>query len=430
MKRVLSVFGVGLVAASTVAAVVAAPSATATPVSAAASVPGRYVALTPQRALDSRTNGGAFGQGETRSLDLSGRVPSSATAVVLNLTATAPTQPGYLTVWPTGSPQPLASSLNKKAGETRSNSVTIALPGGSNARSVNIFNQAGSTQVVVDLLGYYDTNSGTSYYPIFDPFRAFDSRDPNQSGGGVFAPGDSVTIPLTTNISGTSALALNITAVSPDGPGYLTGWNGETDQPTVSNVNYEPGRVTPNFAIVPVTVVSDDLVTFTIGNNVSDTDIVVDVVGGYATSGQASNSTSYVSVPPQRLSDTRDTGALGPNAVYDTSVPGGADYYSANLNITAVNPSDSTYLTAYASDRDKPEVSNLNVAPGDVVPNAAQPLLSIPGQYRVYNASGYVNVVADLEGYFVGDSSGKADGKAAVRTADVVTTSSVAAVRH
>ena len=48
-----------------------------------------------------------------------GGVPASGVgAVVLNVTAVAPTASSYMTVWPTGEPQPLASNLNFTPGQT------------------------------------------------------------------------------------------------------------------------------------------------------------------------------------------------------------------------------------------------------------------------------------------------------------------------
>ena len=400
MNKALSLLAVGVVAASALAVAVA-PVASADPVTPAVS-PARYVALAPSRVLDTRTNGGALGQGTTRSLDLTRAVPTSATAVVLNLTVTDPTAGGYLTVYPGSTPRPTASSLNEKAGETRSNSVTVALPA-NHLRTLDIFNQAGSTQVVVDLLGYYDLDAGSSWYPFTSPRRAYDSREPGPLSG-VYKPGDYITLTDLSGLSNVTAVALNITAVGPAGPGYLTAWNSRGQQPLASTVNYSTGRTTPNFAVVPVFTEPDGQVSFEIQNNVSKSDLVVDIVGYYAASRQRASSSSYVPVAPQRLSDTRQTGALGPNGTYDTTVPGGAGAASANLNITAVEPSSSTYVTVYASDRAKPQSSNLNPEPGDVVPNAVQTVLSSAGRYRVYNLAGYVDIVADLEGYFVADS--------------------------
>src|SRR5215212_3454469 len=58
---------------------------------------------------------GPIGQGSTMNLTVVGRggVPATGVgAVALNVTATNPTSNSYLTVWPAGASQPLASNLN------------------------------------------------------------------------------------------------------------------------------------------------------------------------------------------------------------------------------------------------------------------------------------------------------------------------------
>ena len=72
-------------------------------------------------------------------------------AVLLNVTATEPSQASYLTVWPAGGVRPLASSLNFVAGQTVPNSVLVGV--GVDG-SVDLFNAFGSTHVVADVTGY------------------------------------------------------------------------------------------------------------------------------------------------------------------------------------------------------------------------------------------------------------------------------------
>jgi hypothetical protein len=71
---------------------------------------------------------------------------------VLNVTATGPTKTSFLTVWPDDAIKPTASDLNWVAGETVPNPVVVKL-GADGA--VKIFNAAGSTDVVVDVSGWY-----------------------------------------------------------------------------------------------------------------------------------------------------------------------------------------------------------------------------------------------------------------------------------
>jgi hypothetical protein len=78
------------------------------------------------------------------------RVPGNASAVVLNVTATDATGPGYLTVFPCGGAVPLASNLNFTAGDTRANLVTVRL--GSDGKVC--FYSYGRTSVIADITGF------------------------------------------------------------------------------------------------------------------------------------------------------------------------------------------------------------------------------------------------------------------------------------
>ena len=77
---------------------------------------------------------------------------ANATAVVLNLTATGATADTYLTVYPTGSVRPTASNVNPGRGQTVANLVTATV--GADG-SVTIYNNAGATDVVVDVQAWF-----------------------------------------------------------------------------------------------------------------------------------------------------------------------------------------------------------------------------------------------------------------------------------
>jgi hypothetical protein len=77
---------------------------------------------------------------------------SGVSAVALNVTVTQPTAAAYLTVYPAGVTRPLASNLNFVAGETVANVVVVPVGAGG---QVSIFNSLGSTQVVVDVVGWF-----------------------------------------------------------------------------------------------------------------------------------------------------------------------------------------------------------------------------------------------------------------------------------
>ena len=118
---------------------------------AANSSPSAFVATAPSRVLDTRQSS-ILGPGAKLTLSLAAHVPADATAVALNVTATGGTAASFLTVYPTGSPQPNASSLNWSDSDSHPNAVNVQL--GTNG-SINIFNAFGQVHVIVDLNGYY-----------------------------------------------------------------------------------------------------------------------------------------------------------------------------------------------------------------------------------------------------------------------------------
>jgi hypothetical protein len=118
-----------------------------------------YTSLTPARLVDSRdgtgTPQGKFGAGVTRDLQATGRlgVPAGATAVVLSLTATGPTAAStFITAFPDGTARAQTSDLNLLQGETRSNLAIVPL---SSAGRFSLYNAAGASHVIADVLGYY-----------------------------------------------------------------------------------------------------------------------------------------------------------------------------------------------------------------------------------------------------------------------------------
>ncbi|HYS28126.1 MAG TPA: hypothetical protein VEQ12_01305 [Candidatus Limnocylindria bacterium] len=126
---------------------------------------GQFSGLTPARVLDTRNGTGGFstsvGPGATIRLPVAGvgGVPAmgasgSPTAVVLNVTVTNTTAAGFLTVYPSdAATRPLASDLNWTRGLTVPNLVVVKL---ASDGTVAIFNSAGATDVIADVVGWYN----------------------------------------------------------------------------------------------------------------------------------------------------------------------------------------------------------------------------------------------------------------------------------
>jgi len=125
----------------------------------------------------------------------------------------------------------------------------------------------------------------------------------------------------------------------------------------------------------------------------------------------------FVPITPCRVMDTRPapdnvgprTTPLGEFDTYSIAVLGTngnctipADAVGLSLNVTAVNPTGTSYLTAFPSDAARPTASNLNwVADQAPVPNAVTTDVSGDGRISFFNNAGTVNVVVDILGYYV-----------------------------
>ncbi|MEO5901074.1 MAG: hypothetical protein ABIR68_13250 [Ilumatobacteraceae bacterium] len=123
-----------------------------------------YMPITPARLLETRTapglgtvDGQAAGiglrsAGETTAIKVSGRagVPTNVDAVILNITVDDAQGPGYVTVFPCGTPRPNASTLNYTRGATIANAA-ITRPGPD--ATVCLFTY-GATHLVADITGY------------------------------------------------------------------------------------------------------------------------------------------------------------------------------------------------------------------------------------------------------------------------------------
>jgi hypothetical protein len=373
--------------------------------------PGDYIPVGPVRVLDTRNGTGApqepVGPGAAISLQVTGvdGVPASGvTAVVLNVTATDPTASSYVTAYPDGTTRPTASNLNFTAGETVANLVTV--PVGADGQ-VDFYNNAGSVNLVADLAGYYTTSGGSAFDSI-GPVRVLDTRDGTGGYSAPVGPGGTISLPVTgvdgVPATGVTAVVLNVTATNPTASSYVTVYPDGTTRPTASNLNFTPGETIPNLVAVPVG--ADGEIDFY--NHTGSTDLVADLAGYYTASGTGS---SYVAMAPVRVLDTRNgTGVpqapVGPGGTISLQVTGsnGVPATGATavvLNVTATNPTASSYVTVYPNGTSRPVASNLNFTEGETIPNLVVVRVGTDGEIDFYNNAGSADLVADLAGYFV-----------------------------
>jgi hypothetical protein len=108
---------------------------------------------------DTRNANGPFGgpemgAGATRSFAIPAsacNIPSNAAAYSLNVTVVPGGPLSYLSAWPTGSPQPLVSTLNSFDGSVVANAAIV--PAGTNG-AIDVY-VSNPTHVILDINGYF-----------------------------------------------------------------------------------------------------------------------------------------------------------------------------------------------------------------------------------------------------------------------------------
>ncbi|WP_165960357.1 IPT/TIG domain-containing protein [Actinocrispum wychmicini] len=363
----------------------------------------RYTPMAPVRVLDTRDGTGArrgpVGPQGSIELDLSARVPTTATAVVLNLTGTDVTAPTFVTAWPAAQPRPWASNLNLVPGQIAPNLVTVAVTSGRLA----LFNDSGTVDLVADLNGYYSVDSPDSFTAMA-PVRVLDTRDGTGARRGPLGPQGSIELDLSARVPTTAtAVVLNLTGTDVTAPTFVTAWPAGQSRPLASNLNLTTGQIAPN--LVTVAVTAGRLRLF---NDSGTVDLVADLAGFY----DPGSGASFTPMSPRRMLDTRDGTGVPAGPVpgdgvvsLDLSAALAPDATAAALNITATDVAVGTYVTAWPHGADRPLASTLNPAAGQTAPNLTAVATGTGTVVDLYNNLGSVDLIADLAGYFVPDIS-------------------------
>ena len=413
---------------------------------------GAYTPATPYRVCDTRPAGsvtanqcdnnstgagsGPITQGSTRvvTVDGFGPVPGSGvTAVVVNVTAVAPSKNTYLSVFPDGTTWPGTSNLNPDAGTVLANLVEVGV---SAAGKIDVFNAVGTTNVIVDIEGYVTAASTALFAPATTPVRICDTRaasggiTPNRCDTHGLSPvGPNQTLTFAVTGSGSpvpataSAVIFNLTAISPTVSTVLTAFAGSTPKPNASNLNVAAHANLPNRVIVPVTCVSGTC-TVSIWNSVGSVNIAVDVDGWFittsgaqftplATPARVCNTLSGTAGCPKGLvagGRVLNLGVAGVDGIPPETGSSGSSGSPVAIvaNVTALTATASTYVTAFPgpSSPTHPGVSDLNLGVGDVATNLVVVGVGTDGTINLYNNVGGINLIVDVLGYYSTGSSG------------------------
>ena len=265
-------------------------------------------AMTPARLADTRpgfstvdgqfAGQGARPTGSTLELVVAGRggVPADAAAVALNVTVAEPIGSGFVTVYPCGAAQPLASNLNYTAGAVVPNAVLAKVGTGG---KVCLFVSNG-TQLIVDVNGYFPA---TSTFHSMNPARVLETRpgqttvDGLQQGIGIRPAGTITQLQIT----GRASVPARCDLGGPERHGHrgsgcrlrhgVPVWHSDPD---CLEHQLRGGLTVANLVVAKIGAGG----AVCIFNN-QGTHLVADVNGYFP------GSTTYHSLDPARLMDTR-----------------------------------------------------------------------------------------------------------------------------
>jgi hypothetical protein len=385
------------------------PSAPVTPFAGAT-----YRPVSPVRLLDTRAGNGLAGKlvaGKPRTFQITtrGSIPAGATAVTANATIVNSGAASSVYLGPTAIAKPSTFTINFNKNDITAYGVTVALsPTGT--MSATYMAASGSTDLVLDVTGFFTPDTtGETYHPL-TPARLLDTRCGNGLSGKFVA-----NVPRTFTVWGRGGVPTNAKAVTGNVTvtGSTSSWAiyigpSPIAKPASSTINFVKGQVRANSLTVALSNTGKLSATFmsSAGNT---TDLVFDVTGYYAAD---INGDTYVPIAPARMLDTRVanglSGKLRANAprTFQIRGRGGVPPNASGITgvLSVVNQTGSWAVFLGPTAIAKPSTSALNFLKTDATANGVTVALNSGGTLSVTymsSAGNSTNIVLDITGYFV-----------------------------
>jgi Tol biopolymer transport system component len=387
----------------------------------------RFRGITPRLLLDTATGpvpagwstGTKLAGGNTLDLTVTGgttTVPTTATAVVLNVVSSGETANGAeVSVYPTGTTRPPTVALHPQTAGAVSNQVVAKV--GTNGQ-VRFWTNTGATHLRVDVVGYFAPDDGDGYTPVTVP-TLLDTRTARRpagwpigqkmTAGGAFAQFDLQATGTIGVPEGATAVAVQVGTVDATAAGSRI-----TVRPTgspdsgVAHVLPQVGSVVSNLVLVPVG--SGGRITLSINSGAAHVHVAI---AGYF--GAGSDSLLFPT-NPARAVDTRSAnaslaipGRSGPLAPLElVLVPlAGRAGVPTDARAVALTTSSSSVTSQMSSLIVWPAgvfpvlVSSVNYRVGANVTNSMLSGVLLSGGVGAFNfSSSSAHVFSDVYGYF------------------------------
>lgn len=206
---------------------------------------GRFVELAvADRVLDTRTTpGGPLVGSGTVPVPMPAGVPAGgASSLVVTVTATASSGPGWLQAHPGDRPEVVGatSTVNVEPGGTVANTAIVPISGGMAVSGFVV--DGGSVHVVVDVIGYITSDAAATstsgrYVPV-TPGRAYDSRLAQELRSGAMIEIDAAAVPGSVVPGEASGVVWNVAHVGVRRPGFGRVWAAGAVEPETSSFNF------------------------------------------------------------------------------------------------------------------------------------------------------------------------------------------------
>ena len=379
-----------------------------------------YHTVDPVRLLDTRIGNGLSGKltaGVPATFQITGRggasnVPTGATAVTANVTIVKPSAASSVYLGPTPSAHPSTATINFNKADITAYGSTISL-GSDGSMSVTYMAASGTTDLLVDVTGYFTPDAtGDTYHPL-TPARLLDSRIGN---GQAKKAKLKANVPITFTIRGRGGVPANAVAVT----GNVTVVNATNGwaiyvgpdpliKPPASTMNFAKGQIRANSMTVALSSKGTLSATF-LSSSGSTTDLVFDVTGYYTAD---LSGAKYVPITtPVSILDTRtgigSSGKIAANTPRTFTVRGSGGVPDTATGITGIvavyGQTSSWAVFVGPTPTAKPSTSAMNFLKGDNCSNGVTVALSPTGTLSVTFMSGAgnsTNVGIVVTGYFV-----------------------------
>jgi hypothetical protein len=357
------------------------------------SSPNRLASFAPVRILDTRSPDAAIdriGAGENVRIRVAGvsGIDDDARAAVINVVAVNPAANGFISVTPCTdvADADRTSSLNFVAQHNIANSTIASLSADGN---VCVYASA-STDLVIDATGAIGP-SGEVGLVDTTVRRVADSRQ----GIGIarrLDEGQRVEVALADHTAvGTTAVAVNVTAVRPDQTGFLR-IDDCSREATTAALNFRGGTGRGNNGIFALSSTRSLCITAS-----TSVDVIIDLTGQFGPDGS-----TYVPADPTRLLDTRSVGPLDAGSSTSFVVPLAGDGLvpvAASINIASTRHPHNGFITSWDCGA-LATSSALNPVAGEVTANGAlAPLNPMRRSCLFHEAGGHL--IVDLNGWWI-----------------------------